>query len=51
MGRITSDVRVKIGCFISDVGSGIDSGCSVRVSGFGSVLPGLVIMNIYESIS
>ena len=28
--------------FISDVGSGMDSGCSVRVSGIGSVLPGLV---------
>jgi len=27
--------------FISGVGSGMDSGCSVRVSGFGSVLPGL----------
>jgi len=26
---------------ISDVGSGMDSGCSVRVSGLGSVLPGL----------
>ena len=29
--------------FNSDVGSGIDSGCSVRVSGLGSVLPGLVV--------
>ena len=27
--------------FISDIGSGMDSGCSVRVSGLGSVLPGL----------
>jgi len=29
--------------FISDVGSGMDSGCSVRVSGLGSVLPGLLV--------
>ena len=29
--------------FISDVGSGMDSGCSVRVLGLGSVLPGLHI--------
>ena len=28
--------------FISDVGSGMDSGCSIWVSGLGSVLPGLL---------
>ena len=28
--------------FISDVGSGMDSGCSVRVSGLRYVLPGLM---------
>jgi len=42
-GRVTLGVRVKIGCFISDVGSDMDSGYSVRVSGLGSVLPGLPI--------
>ena len=43
MGRVTLGVRVKPVVFISDVGSGMDSGCSVRVSGLGSVLPGLGI--------
>ena len=33
----------KSAVFISGVGSGMDSGCSVRVSGLGSVLPGLVL--------
>ena len=28
--------------FILDVSSGIDSGCSVPISGLGSVLPGLI---------
>jgi len=32
--------------FISDVGSGMDSDCSVRVSGLGSVLPGLVTTTV-----
>ena len=45
-GRVTLGVRVKIGCFISDVGSDMDSGCSVRVSGLGSVLPGLGIFDL-----
>ena len=31
----------KLVVFILDVGSGMDSGCSVWVSGLGSVLPGL----------
>jgi len=43
-GRVTSSVRIKIGCFHSGVGSDTDSGCSVRVSGLGSVLPGLCKM-------
>jgi len=30
--------------FISDVGSGIDSGCSGRVSALGSVLPDLLLL-------
>jgi len=30
--------------FISNVGSGMDSGCSIRVSGLESILPGLVFL-------
>jgi len=51
--QIFGSVRLRVGLlqmfgsksvvFISDVGSGLDSGCSVRVSDFGSVLPGLVL--------
>ena len=50
--QILGSVRLWIGLlqmfgsksvvFNSDVGSGMDSGCSVRISGLGSVLPGLV---------
>ena len=42
LGRVPLGVRSKPIVFISDVSSGMDSDCSVQVSGPRSVLPGLI---------
>ena len=43
LSRFNFEFRVEIGSTLSHVGLGLVSGCSVRVVGFRSLLPGLIL--------